>query len=146
MGWVPQRDAIDPVFPMTALDVARLGRALLRTWSSRLSAEDEKAARAALDRVGLLSKAGHSFSALSGGQRQRVLIARALATEPRLLVLDEPTAGVDRDSEAAILDLLEELRSSRKTAVLMVTHHLQALERSATRVLEVEDGRVRQRR
>jgi ABC-type Mn2+/Zn2+ transport system ATPase subunit len=142
LGWVPQRDALDALFPMTALDLARLGRALVKPWHARLDAEDEALARSALARVGLEGREDDAFAELSGGQRQRALIARALATEPRLLVLDEPTAGVDPASEEAIISLLAERSRAHGLAVVLVTHHLALLRGRAGRVLAVDGGVV----
>lgn len=142
VGWVPQRDALDSVFPMTALDVARLGRALVKPWSARLDARDEALSVEALAAVGLQDRSDAPFSALSGGQRQRALIARALAVEPRLLVLDEPTAGVDPESEDAIIDLVSRQSREKGLAVLLVTHHHAMLRGRASRVVTVDGGRL----
>ncbi|MBI4061069.1 MAG: metal ABC transporter ATP-binding protein [Elusimicrobia bacterium] len=145
LGWVPQRDALDAVFPLTALDIARLGRGLVLPWHARLGAKDEALARRCLATVGLSGKAEAPFQTLSGGQRQRALIARALAVEPRLLVLDEPTAGVDPEAEESIMTLLKDLTRSKEMAVVMVTHQQEHLKDAATRVVMVRDGRLRAR-
>ncbi|MBE0564490.1 MAG: ABC transporter ATP-binding protein [Krumholzibacteria bacterium] len=122
MGYVPQHPRLDPLFPVCALDVAlmgRLGRApLLGPWRP----EDRAAALAALDEVGLADKAGDHFASLSGGQKQRVLIARALAGGPDLLLLDEPTAGLDAHIEEDFYRLLEQL--NRRLTIVMVSHDL----------------------
>lgn len=122
MGYVPQHPRLDPLFPVCALDVAlmgRLGRApLLGPWRP----EDRAAALAALAEVGLADKAGDHFASLSGGQKQRVLIARALAGGPDLLLLDEPTAGLDAHIEEDFYRLLEQL--NRRLTIVMVSHDL----------------------
>lgn len=146
LGWVPQRDALDAVFPLTALDVARLGRGLVLPWHARLGADDEALARRCLATVGLSAKADAPFQTLSGGQRQRALIARALAVEPKLLVLDEPTAGVDPEAEESIMALLKDLNRGKDMAVVMVTHHHEHLKDAATRVVSVRDGRLSARK
>ena len=142
LGWVPQRDALDALFPMTALDVARLGRALVKPWHARLDARDETLAREALEAVGLADKLDAPFAELSGGQRQRALIARAFAVEPRLLVLDEPTAGVDPESEDALIELLARRNRDHGLAVVLVTHHHAMLRGRASRVVTLADGAV----
>ena len=100
------------------------------------------AARAALEACDATGFAGQRYAALSGGQRQRVLLARALATEPDVLLLDEPTAGVDPETEKALLDLLGRLTQDRRLAVWMVTHHLAAIAGRCDRVATVDEGRV----
>lgn len=146
LGWVPQRDALDAIFPVTALDVARLGRGLVRPWHRRLDAKDEALARHCLATVGLSSKADAPFQTLSGGQRQRALIARALAVEPKLLVLDEPTAGVDPEAEESIMALLKSLNRDKGMAIVMVTHHHEHLKGAASRVVEIREGRLAARK
>ncbi len=145
LGWVPQRDALDPVFPLTALDLARLGRALVRPWNRPLDDHDETLARHCLATVGLTAKADSPFQTLSGGQRQRALIARALAIEPKLLILDEPTAGVDPEAEESIMALLKSL-NRKGMAIVMVTHHHEHLQDGATRVVEIREGRLAARK
>lgn len=121
MGYVPQAMRFDAQFPISALDIVLMGR-LDRLTVGRFSRECREAARAALDEVGMADLANRPFSDLSGGERQRVMIARALACEPELLLLDEPTANIDLSIEAQLIETLIKLR--HKMTILMVTHDL----------------------
>ena len=142
IGYVPQRETLDPLYPLSAADVVMMGAARdLRPWQLLRKAERERA-HAALAACGATDFATRRYAALSGGQRQRVLLARALATAPELLLLDEPTAGVDPAAERALLDLLGDLAHTRHLAVWMVTHHLHAVAGRFDRVATVEEGRV----
>ncbi|MFI7541843.1 metal ABC transporter ATP-binding protein [Actinoplanes sp. NPDC049599] len=122
-GYVPQLDTLDAGFPVSALQVVLMGRYRRIGWWRPTRAADRRIAREALDRVGLADRAGRRFGQLSGGQRQRVLLARALAAEPRLLLLDEPFNGVDAVSQDAIITVLRELGAAG-TAVVLSTHDL----------------------
>ena len=93
----------------------------------------------ALEKVGMTAYRHHPFAELSGGERQRILIARALATEPTLLVLDEPTAGIDLMAEESILKLLAELNKENRLTILMVSHQWQVLQKYVQRVIVVRD-------
>jgi putative spermidine/putrescine transport system ATP-binding protein len=95
-----------------------------------------------LDLVRLPGFGGRRIQQLSGGQQQRVLLARALAAEPDVLVLDEPTAGMDLASESAILAFLRELNRTRRVTILMVTHHLSLVLNFATTVLLIDGGEM----
>jgi ABC-type Mn2+/Zn2+ transport system ATPase subunit len=143
IGYVPQRETLDPLYPLSAYQVARTG-----SWRDlpfwRLSGARERSrTREALAACQAADFASQRYSALSGGQRQRVLLARALATDPELLLLDEPTAGIDPEAERGILDLLRNLRESRRLSIWMVTHHVHAIAGRADRTLTVSEGRVR---
>ena len=122
-GYVPQLDTLDAGFPVTAAQVVLMGRYRRMGWWRPTRAADRRIAREALDRVGLADRAGRPFGVLSGGQRQRVLLARALAAEPRLLLLDEPFNGVDAISQEAIVAVLRELTAAG-TALVLSTHDL----------------------
>jgi ABC-type cobalamin/Fe3+-siderophores transport system ATPase subunit len=104
----------------------------------RLGGADVEAARRALARVGMGGLWARSFGTLSGGQRQRTLIARALAAEPRLLALDEPTNGMDPSAELSAMDLLRELHGAGGLAVVMVSHRLEAVANYARRLAFVD--------
>jgi len=121
VGYVPQTMAFDSQFPMTVLDVVlmgRLGLAGLGFWRQR----DKVEAGQALDEMGIIDLIDRPFAALSGGQRQRVLIARALVSNPRLLLLDEPTAHVDASAETQFRELLGRLH--KKMTIITVSHDL----------------------
>jgi ABC-type Mn2+/Zn2+ transport system ATPase subunit len=127
-AYVPQTERSRLDFPVSALDVALMGAYARTPWYRRVAAADRALARDALERVGLGDRAGDRFGALSGGQRQRVLVARALVQDARLLLLDEPFAGVDRASEEAIMGILDELRAEGRV-LLVATHDIEQARR-----------------
>jgi len=123
VAYVPQAETLDAEFPISALQVVLMGRYRQVGWGRRPGAGHRQAARRALGQVGLAERAGARFGTLSGGQRQRVLLARAIAQQPRLLLLDEPFNGVDALSQELLLAALRELRAGG-AAVVMATHDL----------------------
>ena len=142
IGYVPQRETLDPLYPLSGADVVMMGAARdLRPWQ-RVRKADLERARAALEACTASGFAAQRYAALSGGQRQRVLLARALATDPELLLLDEPTAGVDPEAERSLLDLLADVAHARQLAVWMVTHHLHAVAGRFDRIATVDAGRI----
>ncbi|MDE2742518.1 MAG: ABC transporter ATP-binding protein, partial [Gemmatimonadota bacterium] len=126
IGYVPQRESVDWDFPVSALDVVLMGRYGHVGWMRRPSKEDRRLAWAALDEVGMTPFAERQISQLSGGQQQRVFLARALAQEARIYIMDEPLAGVDAATERAIIASLVALREQGKT-ILVVHHDLQTV-------------------
>ncbi len=122
VGYMPQYLNFDAQFPITVLDVVLMGRLGRRARPGRFRGADRDAAGRALDRVDLSGLGGRRFSDLSGGQRQRVLIARALACEPDLLLLDEPTANVDQTAGQQFEATLRELAG--EISVVLVSHDL----------------------
>jgi zinc transport system ATP-binding protein len=130
LGYVPQQPPADQSFPILARDVVRMG--LLRPTEGYVP--DGKAiALAAMEQAGIADLAGRPYRALSGGQRRRVLVARALAAGPEILVLDEPTANMDAESETRLFETLGRLKG--KTTVLIVTHDTGFVSVLAGRVL-----------
>lgn len=122
IGYLPQRADLDPKFPATVMDVVLMGRARKGNFLGPYPKRDREAALHALDLVGLPEVRRRPFADLSGGQRQRILIARALSTEPDLLVMDEPTAGLDAWAEANLYGLLEDL--NRTKTIIIVSHDI----------------------
>ena len=125
IGYVPQREHVDTIWPFTAGEVVRMGRVPLLGPLLRYGPADREAVQRAMARVRIEQLHDHRYGELSGGQRQRTLIARALAAEPELLVLDEPTNGMDPAAELATMDLLRELHDAGGLAVVMVSHRLE---------------------
>lgn len=142
VSYVPQRDRLETMLPITALEVVLMGRAAHAGALQFTHENDRDAARRALGRLGVESLGHQLFRTLSGGQQQRVLIARALAAEPDVLVLDEPTAGMDIASEAAVLRFLHDLNRSRGTTILIVTHVLSLVLNLATSIMLMGNGEV----
>jgi zinc transport system ATP-binding protein len=141
VGYVPQRPRAVGGVPATVWEVVAAGRLARRRLLRPLGRRDRTAIAAALDVVELGDRRHDSAAQLSGGQQQRVLIARALAGEPDLLVLDEPTAGVDLHTQQAFADVLGRVSSGGST-VLLVAHELGALEQLIHRTVVLNDGRV----
>jgi len=126
VAYVPQRESVDWDFPASVLDVVLMGRYGRLGWFRRPSRADRDRALDALSRVGMAEFKDRQISRLSGGQQQRTFLARALAQESDLYLMDEPFAGVDAVTERAIVDLLRELRDRGK-AVVCVHHDLQTV-------------------
>ena len=135
IGYVPQRHALAPELPATVEEVVGAGRLARRGWWKRPRAEDRVACAHAIESVALSALAKRPVRALSGGQQQRVLIAKALASEPELLVLDEPTAGVDAESQQLFRDSLVHLINEHGAAVLLVSHELGAVAEDLDRAI-----------
>lgn len=142
-GYVPQRDQVDYNFPLKVVDVVLMGRYDRVGLARRPGRRDHERARAALEHVGIAHLANEPLSALSGGQRQRALIARALVGEPNLLVLDEPTNGMDLVSTTQILGLVRELHERDGLTVLMVSHALNEVANYVRRIALVLEGAFR---
>ncbi len=141
LGFVPQRATAAAGVPATVTEVVTAGRLARRTPFLPLGRADKAAVRTAIEAVGLTDKAGDGVATLSGGQQQRALIARALAGEPDLLVLDEPTAGVDLESQQAFADALRGL-VDRGATVVLVAHELGPMADLVDRAVVMRDGRV----
>jgi ABC-type Mn2+/Zn2+ transport system ATPase subunit len=138
VGYVPQRDHVDALWPLGCGDVVVMGRVPGIGPGKRIRTADVEAAERALSRVGLQELWKRPFGTLSGGQRQRTLIARALASKPRLLALDEPTNGMDPSAELSAMDLLRELHAGGGLAVVMISHRLEAVANYARRLAFVD--------
>jgi len=123
VAYVPQRGEVDWRFPVTVSDVVSMGRYGRGSWLGRLSPEDREIVAMSLERLGIAGLAKRPIGELSGGQQQRVFLARALAQEPHVLLLDEPFTGVDMATREAAFELLKDLRR-RDVTVLVSTHDL----------------------
>lgn len=121
IAYVPQREDVDWSFPVSVHDVAMMGRYPRRGWLSRSNRDDEQIVAGALDQLGIGDLARRQISELSGGQQRRAFIARAIAQEPDVILLDEPMTGIDAETHDRILDLFEEWRTAGKV-VLQATH------------------------
>lgn len=135
IGYVPQRPSLDSEVPATVEEIVLAGRLRRAGWWRRPGREDLAFVRHALESVGLLDLARAPLAELSGGQRQRAFIARAFATEPELLLLDEPIAGVDAESQRRFRDSLVHLIQDHGAGVLLVSHELSAVASDLDRVV-----------
>jgi ABC-type Mn2+/Zn2+ transport system ATPase subunit len=135
LGYVSQRQALPVDFPATVEEVVTAGRLARRGWRTRLNDEDRREIDHALDSVSLLPLRHRRIGELSGGQQQRALIAKAFAGQPELLILDEPVAGVDAESQAEFANALTHLQREHGAAVLLVSHELGAVAHALDRVV-----------
>lgn len=142
VGYVPQRHTVSGAVPATVREVVGVGRLARLGLLRRLSAADRAAVADAVAAVGLADRMADPVASLSGGQQRRVLVARALAAEPELLIMDEPTAGVDVASQEALAAVLAEV-SAAGTTLLVVTHEAGPLAGVLQRAVVVDHGRIR---
>ena len=138
VGYVPQNAIhVDARFPVTAFEVALMGRTARRGLFRRLTEEDRRLAREAMEEVGVEGLADRLVGTLSGGERQRVFLAKALASQPDVLVLDEPTTGVDPKAREQFYQLLDHLNHHHGMTLLLVSHDTQAITLAAHRLVAV---------
>ena len=141
-GYVPQTVELDPLFPLTGFDVALMGT-YGRVGPGRFPSHAERQLVHDCLRATAADGFAHKkFSRLSGGQKQRVLIARALATRPDVLVLDEPTAGVDAVATHNLLEFISQIHAERKLTILLVTHDLPLVRKHAQQIIWLHQGQV----
>ena len=141
-GYVPQFNQFDPLFLLTGFEVALMG-VYGRVGPGRFVPQSARVlVRECLQATGADGFARKRFSQLSGGQKQRVLIARALAAKPDVLVLDEPTAGVDVVATRSLLEFISQIHEERKLTILLVTHDLPLVRKHAQQVIWLHEGKV----
>jgi ABC-type Mn2+/Zn2+ transport system ATPase subunit len=140
VGYVPQRKTFDRDFPARVIDLVVAN--LRGRWPLRIRDDERERVQAVLRRVGGEHLVEKELASLSGGESQRAFLARALVNDPALIILDEPTAGVDVKGRHEFLDLLAEISASDELAALLVTHNLAAVARCAERVVYLEGGMV----
>lgn len=134
IGYLPQRQPVDPHFPITVHEAVMMGRAGaigLWRWAGK---QDREIARQALEDVGMADYDTRPLGALSGGQQQRVFIARALAQHPQILLLDEPTTGIDTTTQHNVLDLIRRLHQDLHLTIVLVSHDINLLAPLAERL------------
>src|SRR5258706_5379184 len=144
IGYVPQRESVDTLFPLTVMDIVLMGRYSRLGPFGRPTKADRELSMKAMEHVGITNLADRSYPNLSGWQKQRALIARALVGDPNLLILDEPTNGMDLVSEKAIMDLVRMLHDRDGMTVLMVSHLLNTVVNYARRIAIVGEGTLRE--
>ena len=141
-GYVPQSNQFDPIYLLTGYEIALMGTFGRIRPGRQVPAIERTFTRECLGAAGAGEFARKRFAELSGGQKQRVLIARALATRPDVLVLDEPTAGVDAVATHSVLEFISQIRREKKIAVLLVTHDFSVVRHHAQQVLWLHQGKV----
>ena len=144
LGYMPQRESLDHIYPLSSFEVVLMaacgrvgpGRSINRT--------ERDFARQCLAETGAADLVSKLFSQLSGGQKQRVLMARALATKPDFLLLDEPTAGIDANATRAVMEVLKQIHAQYHHTILMVSHDLTTVRQYAEEVIWLHEGKAMQ--
>jgi ABC-type Mn2+/Zn2+ transport system ATPase subunit len=141
-GYVPQSTELDPLYPFTGFDVALMGTYGRVKPGKFVPAVERSFVHQCLEAAGAEGFATKRFAELSGGQKQRVLIARALASRPDMLVLDEQTAGVDAAATHAVLEFISSIHKEKNITILLVTHNLSIVRKHAQKVIWIHNGKV----
>jgi zinc transport system ATP-binding protein len=134
VGYMPQKTVFDQSFPVNVLDVVLMGRYSRTGLMRRYNRVDRQAALKALEAVGMEDRALREIGALSGGEQQRVFVARSLVSDPKLLLLDEPTAGVDSAQQTDFYDLLCHLNRDLQIAIVLVSHDVTAISKYVNKI------------
>jgi ABC-type Mn2+/Zn2+ transport system ATPase subunit len=142
LGYTPQRDALDPIYLFSSFEVVLMGACRRVGPGRRFSQTEKDWAMECLRLSGADTLGRKLFSELSGGQKQRVLIARALTTKPDLLLLDEPTSGIDAAAREAVMETLRNLHEERNLAILMASHDLAMVRKYVHDVVWLRDGKA----
>jgi zinc transport system ATP-binding protein len=124
IGYVPQREGMDPIYPVRVIDLVETGRYGIRGVGRSLTLDDRDKITSSMNATGILPLANRLFRTLSGGEQQRALLARALCTEPTILILDEPTASMDEKGAKEAMALTLDLAKKQGAAILMVNHFI----------------------
>ncbi len=140
VGYVPQRKGFDRDFPARAVDL--IVAALRGKWPVRIRDDERERALSTLAKIGGEKLIDKPLAGLSGGETQRVFLARALITDPKLIIFDEPTAGVDARGRAELIELLTGISRSDELAAILVTHNLAAVAQTAERIVYLEAGQL----
>ncbi len=144
-GYVPQQGVIDPLFPVPASQIVAMGLYPHLGWWKKLGKQDRRAVSGVLAMLGMDGQGSKTFAQLSGGMRQKTLIARALVARPEVLILDEPTAGLDEESQQEIMAHLVAINRQQGCTIVMAHHGESLLADAAPLVCQMEHGRVRLR-
>ena len=142
IGYVPQIINIDPRMPISVREVVMIGRYGRIGLLKKVGPRDKKIVENLIDLVGLRHLAKRPIGHLSGGEQQKVAIARALAQEPKILLLDEPTANLDLPAQKGIMDLVEKIYSERHLTILLVMHELTHLPRGCKQMVLMKEGKI----
>jgi ABC-type Mn2+/Zn2+ transport system ATPase subunit len=142
LGYVPQKDTLDPIFLLSSFEVVLMGTAGRVKPGRRVSQAEKEWAAQCLSETGAEGFSGKLFSQLSGGQKQRVLIARALATRPDFLLLDEPTSGIDAAARQSIMEVLQRIHRQQRLTILMASHDLPMVRSYVEHVVWLHRGRI----
>ena len=134
LGYVPQKAILDPTLPATVQEVVATGLVPTLGLFGRVGAAERARITEVLGQVGMAAHAGHRVAALSTGQQQRVLIARALVSNPELLILDEPTGGVDPEAQTSFYALLQHLNREREVTLILVSHDIGVVAKEVTKL------------
>lgn len=135
IGYLPQKGVIDRNFPVTVLETVMMGRYGALGLFTRPGRKDQDIAREALDQVGMGAYKDNALGQLSGGQQQRVFIARALAQQPRVLILDEPTTGLDITAQHNVIELVQHLHDELRLTILLITHDINMIRSKVDRLV-----------
>lgn len=137
-GYVPQNEHFDPIYPVSVVELVSMGRFSRVPAGSKLSIRDNEVILDSLEKVGISHLKKRTFRSLSGGEKQRALLARAIAGEPDILVLDEPTASVDMKGEAQIMSLVKSIKERNGLSVLMVSHFLNTISAFSDHIILID--------
>ncbi len=128
IGYVPQKNALNPLFPATVKEVVMSGLYNRKKWFRRVTKQDQEQCHDALAALGVESLADRLIGKLSGGQQQRVLLARAMINQPDLLILDEPTVGIDSETQASFFHMIRHMHQQHNMTFLMVSHDVDQMQ------------------